>query len=239
MRALVFDVDGTLYPKFPLRRAMLFKLAKEAICRPSSSLPTFRALVAYREAQELLRESQVVGEIGGAQLRLACELSCQSEEFLRSVVARWMEREPLFVLERFVSPTLRALLTAARSRSIRLGVFSDYPAAEKLRAMRLAEFFDVTVTAQDPAVNCFKPNPRGLIETLRRLDSHTNEALYIGDRLEVDGRAAGAAGMRCVLVGGPPRNETADCIYVRDYGALQAMLFSTTVQVPDDDVRTR
>jgi putative hydrolase of the HAD superfamily len=227
VRTLVFDVDGTLYQKTPLRRAMLTKLAKEVICKPSSSLRMLRALMAYREAQELLRDTVVEGDIGAAQVRLACELSLQSEDVLLPVVARWIEQEPIPLLERFVSPALRELLGTARSRGFRLGVFSDYPATAKLKAMRLAEFFDVTLSAQDPDVNCFKPHPRGLLQTLRRLDTDASEAVYVGDRYDVDVRAARAAGMRCILVGARPRRPAADCFSVPDYGALQAMLFST------------
>jgi putative hydrolase of the HAD superfamily len=230
LRTLVFDVDGTLYAQAPLRRAMLFKLAIEAFSRPSTSIATFRALSAYRRAQELLRTTQVEDPLSTAQLRLACKHSGQPEDVVAAIVTRWMEQEPLRLLERFVSPALRNLLTSARSRGLRLGVFSDYPAAEKLRAMKLSEFFDVTVTAQDPAVNCFKPHPRGLLETLRRLDTDASEALYVGDRHDVDAEAARAVGMRCVLVGGRKPGSAIDCIHVPNYGALHAMLFSPTAQ---------
>src|SRR3974390_2961050 len=104
---------------------MLARLLLEAVSRPGSSVATFRALWAYRRAQELLRDTPVDGAIAAAQLRLACEHSGQPEDALAAIVERWIEREPLALLERFVEPALRTFLRTARSRGLRLGVFSD------------------------------------------------------------------------------------------------------------------
>lgn len=228
LAAIVFDVDGTLYRQAPLRRAMLVRLLGEALLRPHRAVPTFRALSAYRHAQELLRDAPVEGGLAAAQMRLACERSGQTESVLAPIVTRWMDREPLALLDRFVEPALRTLLGSARSRGLRLGVLSDYPAEAKLEAMRLTEFFDVVVSAQDAAVNRFKPDPSGLVETLRRLGVGPSQALYVGDRHDVDGPAARAAGVPCVIVGG--RRSTPDAsrhwTSVADYHELKAKLFS-------------
>ncbi|MGO9838177.1 MAG: HAD family hydrolase [Polyangiaceae bacterium] len=230
LTTIVFDVDGTLYRQNALRRAMLLKLLKAVASDPGSTLVTFRALRAYRRAQESLREAGPQGLLASAQLRVASEQSGLAEDVVAHVVARWMEREPLSLLEGFVQPGLRALLSAACSRGLRLGVVSDYPAEAKLKAMRLAEFFDVVVTAQDAAVNRFKPDPSGLVEALRRLGAKPDQALYVGDRYDVDGLAARAAGMACVIVAGrrnlkawaPGRTSVSE---VTDYRELHAMLF--------------
>ena len=229
LAAIVFDVDGTLYRQAPLRRAMMLRLLGDALLKPHRAVATFRALSAYRHAQELLREAPIVGELAAAQMRLACERSGQTESVLAPIVARWMDREPLALLERFVEPALRTLLGSARNRGLRLGVLSDYPADAKLEAMRLTEFFDVVVSAQDAAVNRFKPDPSGLVETLRRLGVAPSQALYVGDRHDVDGPAARAAGVRCVIVG-DRRPSTPDAsghwTSVADYHELYAKLFS-------------
>jgi FMN phosphatase YigB (HAD superfamily) len=226
LTALVFDVDGTLYRPGALRRRMLSKLLWEAVLHPRSGLSTLRSLSAYRRAQELLRGTDVDEALAAAHLSLACKRSGQTEEVVARAVARWMDREPLPLLERLVEPALRALLEAARSRGLRLGVFSDYPAAAKLEAMRLTEFFSAVVSAQDPLVNHFKPHPSGLAETLRRLDTPPERALYVGDRPDVDAPAARAAGVSCIIIrGGRRALRSADWTAVSDYAALHAMLF--------------
>jgi HAD superfamily hydrolase (TIGR01549 family) len=229
LKAIVFDVDGTLYRQSPLRRAMFFRLVREAVSRPISALSTFRALRAYRRAQEDLRGTRGDGALAAEQLRLASERSGQTAHAVAEIVARWMEQEPLKLLEGFIKPALRPLLQEARRRGLRLGVFSDYPATAKLEAMRLTEFFEAVVTAQDSTVNRFKPDPAGIIETLRLLETSPGEALYVGDRAEIDGAAALAAGVRCIIVGERRGNPPAakDWVPVAGYGELHNLLFSS------------
>jgi FMN phosphatase YigB (HAD superfamily) len=228
LTTLVFDVDGTLYRQGPLRRAMLLKLVGAALSNPGSSLATFRALNSYRRAQERLRQGPVEGDLASVHLRLASEHSGQSEAVVARTVARWMEREPLGLLERFVEPALRRLLAEAQGRGLRMGVLSDYPAADKLAAMGLSQYFDVVVSAQDSSVNRFKPHPSGLIEALRRLGADSEQAVYIGDRPAVDGAAARAAGVACIIVGGRrPRGVSGGWTHVSDYDHLHSTLFSS------------
>ncbi len=230
LAAIVFDVDGTLYRQGALRRFILLRLLKEVLLKPQSSLATLRSLSAYRRAQELLRGAEVDGALTAAHLQLACERSGQPLHVVTQIVSRWMDQEPLPLLERLVAPALRGLLEAARSRGLRLGVFSDYPAAAKLEAMRLTEFFGAVVSAQDPAVNRFKPHPSGIVETLRRLGATPGQALYVGDRHDVDGPAAHAAGVSCVIVGpkGTHPNPSGRWTAVSDFSELHTMLFPTS-----------
>jgi FMN phosphatase YigB (HAD superfamily) len=229
LTTIVFDVDGTLYRQGGLRRAMLLRLLRHAVSNPGAAIATFRVLRAYRRAQEHLRGVPVQGGLAAAQLRFACERSGQTEDVVAKIVAQWMDVEPLGLLRRFVEPALPGLLAAARRRGLRLGVLSDYPAAAKLEAMQLAEFFDVVVSAQDEAVNCFKPDPAGLAHVLRKLNAHPSQALYVGDRHEVDGAVARAAGVPCIIIGRRGRSTSSEAwLPVSDYGKLHSMLFPST-----------
>jgi FMN phosphatase YigB (HAD superfamily) len=227
LKAIVFDVDGTLYGQSGLRRAMLLQLLRAHLIKPWEGFNTFRILGAYRRAQEHLRDQPIEGDLAAAQLRWACERSGAPEPVVRALVERWMEQAPLPLLPRFVFPGLSDLLRSAKQRGVRLGVLSDYPAENKLRAMGVAEFFDLVLTAQDPAVNRFKPDPSGLREALRRLGTPGAQALYVGDRAKVDAAAAQAAGVPCVILN-PRRNGASHQSWseVSGYPELHAMLFS-------------
>lgn len=204
LKALIFDVDGTLYRQSPVRRAMLFRLIGAHLKTPRKGFSTFKALRAFRRAQEGLRtQAGTFEDAATAQLKLACEWAGMKTEVMTPLVTRWMEREPLGLLAGALREGASEMLQAARDRGLRLGVFSDYPALEKLKAMKIAHFFDAVVTAQDPEVRRFKPDPRGLLVTLRRLGVESHEAFYVGDRAEVDGVAAMRAGIRCAIITGP------------------------------------
>lgn len=202
--ALLFDLDGTLYAQGPVRRRIAWALLRAHAASPRVGLSTVRMLRAYRGAQEVLRDRSrrdVDEHLDAAQLRFAAAACGESPARVAASVARWMLSEPLPMLIHGIRPGLITLLEWAADRGVALGVVSDYPAAEKLHALGVARYFDVVVTAQDPEVQRFKPDPRGLVTALQRLGVPPDRALYFGDRPEVDGVAADRAGVACVLVG--------------------------------------
>lgn len=205
VRAILLDVDGTLYDQRRLRRAMLGRLLRFTAGSPRAGTRVLRALRAYRHAQERLRlappDGDVIVDVAAAQLADAAARSGVPDVEVRAAVARWMDDAPLDLLARVARPGLAAFLRAAAERGVPVGVVSDYPAAAKLRALGVAELVRCVVCAQDADVGCFKPHPRGLLAGARRLGVPPEAVLYVGDRAGVDGAAARAAGMRCVIVG--------------------------------------
>jgi len=196
LKALIFDLDGTLYEQAPLRRAMLFRLVGAHLAHPLLGIATLRVLQSYRKAQELLRQRpSQSGDLAAEQLQLAGARLGLNAEAIAPCVARWMDGEPLPLLARCMRAGAAELLRKAKHCGLRLAVWSDYPAHRKLAALGIREMFDIVVTAQDPAVGRFKPDPAGLDLIISTLGIQRHEALYIGDRPEVDGLAASRAGV--------------------------------------------
>jgi phosphoglycolate phosphatase/putative hydrolase of the HAD superfamily len=226
LKALVFDIDGTLYRQSPLRRAIMLRLLAMSAAHPVRGWETIRVLRAYRRAQETLRHAPVAGDVASAQIRLACQRTNVDRESVVRHVSRWMEREPLTYLPRCVQPDVLEFLGECRARGIRLAALSDYPADAKLAALGLTDLFDVVLSAQAPDVNVFKPNPRGLLAALERLGATAAESLYVGDRADVDAPTAHAAGVRCAILTGR-RRPTAPGGYipVTSYSHLHDVLW--------------
>jgi FMN phosphatase YigB (HAD superfamily) len=218
-KAILFDVDGTLYGQRPVRLRMLVKLMGHVAAHPRTGPRTLRVLRAYRRAQEHLRSCQGAAS---EQLSLCCDWTREDRSFVAGCVEQWMEREPLRVLPRFGHAGLRDLLIRARERGIRLGVVSDYPAAAKLKSMELAEFFDVVVSAGQPGIPRFKPCPNGILHALRQLEVVPHDALYVGDRPEVDAEAARNAHVAAVILG---RGDSARVQFTQNYASLSRRLF--------------
>src|SRR5215467_6302248 len=106
LKAIIFDLDGTLYRQGPLRRAMMLQLVRANLTHPVRGLRILRVLAAYRQAQERLREVPQLDctDLEGAQVALTCERTGASKEFVHMCVDRWMDREPLAHLARYVRP---------------------------------------------------------------------------------------------------------------------------------------
>jgi len=235
--AVVFDVDGTLYRQSTLLRAMLFRLVRAYVLHPGDAVATFRILWSYRRAHEQLRNEQLRNDRSGAdgskdearamlgerQLALTARRSGYPVAAVRRTVEQWLERAPLDLMLAARRPGVVECLHTLRGAGIRIGALSDYPATAKLTAMGLAALFDVVVCAQDRDVGRLKPNPAGLRMALTRLDVPAGQAVYVGDRPEVDARAAGAAGMRCYIIDRAGAHGSG-WTGVRDYNELGRLL---------------
>ena len=200
IRAVLFDLDGTLYHQGPLRALMALELLTMPLVAPTRAPRNWRALRAFRRAQEALRAGS--GPVGGdSQLRAAAAwLGCEPEA-LAPIVDEWMRRRPLKYLRVCRPVGLLDLLDLFSGRGIRCGVLSDYPADDKLRALGLDGRFDPVLCSTDQSIQALKPNPRGFLRASELWQIDPREVLVVGDRVDVDAEGAAAAGMPCVIIG--------------------------------------
>lgn len=222
LKAILFDVDGTLYSQARVRRTVFRKLFCNCVRHPAEGVRSVRLLRAYRAVQEELRNHYAAEAEG--QFRLACQRTGVSEQAGRRIVQKWMFTAPLPAIAGAMTPGLREFLDTARSRGIRCGVVSDYAPEDKLAAMGIREQFSVIVSPGAHSVTRFKPAPDGLYAALRTLRVSAAEAIYIGDRQDVDLKAAHQAGMPAVLIGKRRRLHSGVPI-ARDFCELKKLLF--------------
>ena len=211
-RALLVDVDGTLYHHNPVRLSMMLLLARAYIFRPLEGRKVMRALSAYRHAQELLRDTPSDPSIPLDQRQLqhaALARGCTLDS-LQLQTDRWMLTEPLAFIQRARRAGVSETFAALKARGWKIAAVSDYPASRKLEALALHP--DEIVCAQDPDVQHFKPSPAGIVAALRRLRVQPQDAIYIGDREDVDAAAARAAQICSLIL--KPRDSfpTADAV---------------------------
>ncbi len=139
IRAVLFDVDGTLYAQPPLRAAMACELAVTQAGQIGRGRPqAIRILRAFRRMREDLREGTTGSSIEREQYSVVSRLLQCSEADVRLVIHEWMHRRPIKWLRWVRRPGLLPLLDELGSRGIRCGVFSDYPVGEKLNALGVA-----------------------------------------------------------------------------------------------------
>jgi len=98
---------------------------------------------------------------------------------------------------------LTELFSGLKQSDKKIGIFSDYPAHQKIAALGLAA--DHIVSAQDDCVKLLKPNPKGLEYLMSEAGVTANETVMIGDRTERDGLAAHRAGVRCLIRSKKPK----------------------------------
>jgi putative hydrolase of the HAD superfamily len=200
VRAVLFDLDGTLYRQTTMRALMALELAALAVRHPLQAPITWRVLAEFRRAQEALRGQDTNHSAAIAQLELTARRTGLSRDQVEGLVAEWMIERPLKYLLYCRATGLEALIDFLSRRAIKIGVFSDYPPQLKLKALGVVDRFSLLVCSADPEVGRFKPHPRGFLVAAARWQIDPSEILVVGDRRDADGAGARAAGMPCVII---------------------------------------
>ena len=204
LRAVLFDVDGTLYHQKPLQGLMAFELCSLPATLKSwrLAISTVQTLRCFRSAREDLRrignpEDYLLLEL---QYRKASERAGVEPTDVERVVSEWIYRRPLKYLPYCRRRGIEAFLSDVGRKGLRIGVFSDYPVRAKLQALGLTNQVDLMLCSTDKEVNAFKPHPRGFLHACKYWELRPEEVLYVGDRPEVDAKGAVAAGMPCAIL---------------------------------------
>ncbi|MFL5014449.1 MULTISPECIES: HAD family hydrolase [Rhizobium] len=190
IRFVVFDVDGTLYNQRRLRLRMAGELLADAVAR--GSLINLRVLRAYRFLHEAIGEEEIDDFQTSLMARIVARTG-QPAEKIEAVVSEWIGRRPLAYIASCRYDGLLELFAGLRRQNKAIGIYSDYPADEKLQRMTLSA--DYVLAASDPGVGILKPHPRGLQMLMQRAGVGPAQTVLIGDRPERDGLAARRAGV--------------------------------------------
>ncbi len=199
IRLVAFDVDGTLYDQRGLRLRMLREMLLAAI--GGRGVGFIRILSAYRRLREELGESGQEDFERELTARTAALVGC-NEARVTSTAEEWLEQRPLRHLARYRYPGLPELFRGLREQGRKIGIFSDYPARQKLAALELEA--DFIVSATDADVRVLKPHSKGLHVLMSRAAVSPRETVLIGDRAERDGLAARGAQVRALIRSSKP-----------------------------------
>lgn len=183
VRAVIFDVDGTLVDSLEAFRVVAEKVVapygievtRADVCEAMNSNTHFWELVLPPDQPD--RQAAIE--------RLQTEASRHWPAILQAY------GHPL--------PGLRDTLRALSKQGFRLGIVtgSRETAIVPLKEADLMDFFEIVITKND--VQGRKPDPEGLLLCARELNLAPSECVYVGDA-SPDIQAARAAGMLAVAV---------------------------------------
>lgn len=196
LEAVIFDVDGTLYNQKMLRLRMFLSLLK-TLCFHVNTWPIIKVLRSFRRYRESTAFIDAEASLE-SQYNWVAEATQLNIALVRAVVEEWMFAKPLKHLTACQYPGVHIFFQKLKERRIMIGIFSDYPAKQKLTAMALEADFYVCSTDQD--VRRLKPDPKGLLKCCKEMRVDPMKTLYIGDRDDLDGACARAADIHYCII---------------------------------------
>ena len=199
IRAVGFDLDGTLYPATALYHKLIGK-----------GLPNIRFLIAFGRVRRELRAMLTAQEFRARGIRGIEELHRYQAELVAKRLRADPERtyheietffytnavEPFAMINPY--PGVAGLLDQLRSSGLKMGALSDFPCERKLELLGLANKFDVTMTSEETGF--VKPDRASFDLLAQRLGVSNNELLYVGNSEPYDVQGSLGAGMRAALI---------------------------------------
>ncbi len=193
LKAVIFDLDDTLYPESQF------------------VLSGFNAVDKYLSDHDRCKEGQFAGtawslferglrgRIFDETLRLLGLESTATT--VRDLIEVYRSHHPVIAMFPDGSDCLEAL-----SKRFRLGVITDGPAAcqrNKFQALFLAQWVDQVVYSDECGRDCWKPHPKPYKTIQERLGLEPFSLVYVGDNPAKDFRGARGVGWRSIRIRRP------------------------------------
>lgn len=207
-RAVIFDLDGTLYYQKPFRVRMVFYLLGHMLRHPASIGDVF-LIKRYREVREKWETyEQTVSfpadmPLEDRQYEFVAGQKGVSAKRVEDAVRFYMQKAPLTLLPDYKDAILSDSIEKLKEKGISIVIYSDYPVVDKLRVLGINA--DLCFTSVDEQINCMKPDPKGLKVILEALSLNATDAVMVGDRYDKDGLAAIGNRMDYIIV--PPSKK--------------------------------
>lgn len=188
IRAVGFDIDGTLYPNDVLYRKSLLR----ALRHP-------RLMYHFGRLRKEIRQVRPIEDFYRLQAELLARSLGVSEER-----ARWLIEERIYrrwekiAAEVPLYARVREVIARLRAENLRLGVLSDFPAGPKLEAIGLGGLWDCELSAEE--VGYLKPNPEPFVSLASCLGVTPEEMVFVGNHESYDVLGAKSVGMKTALI---------------------------------------
>ncbi len=223
LRALGFDLDGTLYPAWRMYSASAylalhhgaflraFGQARKALRKsnPAQQNPGSISQESLKEFRQ--RQAFLVASI--LNLDFATTTSLIDEVIYGKVEQSFSRIQPFKGLVPF--------LENLGASGFRLGLLSDLPPKKKLTLMGLDSYFHCALCSEDSGT--LKPDGRPFLALADALGEQPESILYVGNKEAYDVKGAKSVGMKTALLG-RSSNSVADFSF-RRWEELSAWLF--------------
>ncbi len=184
IKAVGFDIDGTLYPDSSMYVLSLLAFLKHPVL-----------FSHFGKVRKTIRRIQYEDDFRSAQTRLFAASLGKGIDAAADYIDRFIYRELETAFAR-IKPyrDLRPVLLSLRQADIRIGAMSDLPVGRKLEYLGVDDLFDFAFSTEDTGF--LKPHPVPFKKLIQRFNLMPEEILYVGNNYRYDVAGAAALGIK-------------------------------------------
>jgi putative hydrolase of the HAD superfamily len=213
IKAVAFDIDGTLYPYY----LMYFY-----------SIPIFirypRFIYNFSRVRKSIRKLNKIDDFHKTQAELLAEkLKDSPARVYRKlediIYTKWEKIFKWVKLYSGVRETLRIL----KRKNLKLAALSDFPVQNKLRYLGLEGYWDCAFSSEE--ISYLKPHPISFRILSEKLNIEPEEILYVGDTYLYDIIGAYNAGFKTAFLTSDLRKRKYADFQFRNYRIFNEKIF--------------
>ncbi|MCR5421463.1 MAG: HAD family hydrolase [Lachnospiraceae bacterium] len=215
-KALVFDLDGTLYYQKKLRIKMAWMIGSYYLChfwriKELFIIKKFREVREDWDKEDKYKSYKTISGSGAEkgleerQYLCVADLMGTVPERVKNLVETWIYEKPLKLIYITRDRELISFIKERRKKGQKIIVFSDYPIEDKLKVLELG--VDGMYASTDDRIKELKPSPKGLFLIMEDHKLDSSDILMIGDRMSRDGEAAINANCDYIILPGTKRKR--------------------------------
>ncbi|RPJ03701.1 MAG: HAD family hydrolase [Spirochaetaceae bacterium] len=188
IKALAFDLDGTLYPEYrliipSLGLGLLHPRLVYHFSKVRNEIRSIRPIRDFKETQAVLLAKRL-GKSPG-EMR---------EKTDRLIYDKWISS--ISQIKPFHG--IKNVLLEMKNRGYKLALLSDLPVETKLSKLGLDSLWDFAFSSEETGY--LKPNPEPFMHLIRMLGTDPGSILYIGNNYEYDVVGAAGLGIKTALL---------------------------------------
>lgn len=184
IKAVAFDIDGTLYPNYQLYFRIIPYFIKN-----------LRFFIAFNKVRKILHRTAPLADYFEYQSRLLGEQMNISSEEAKSLIQN-IVYDGLTPYFKKVKPYkhINETFIKFKEAGLKLAILSDFPPAQKGDIWGVAKYCDVILGSEE--CGALKPSkyPFGLMA--KQLDCNPEEVLYVGNSIRCDIKGANNYSMK-------------------------------------------
>lgn len=192
IKAVAFDIDGTLYNQFSFSWRCIPFVVKH-----------LRFMLHFGRTRKELHAAATRGTVSENFFELQAKLIAEKLHDDPEKIKLFIEKEiyegwrPLFAA---VKPyrNVYQTITALKSAGYKIGLMSDFPPAQKNDVWGIAALSDVILSSEELGV--LKPHKKPFLVLSEKLNTPPEEILYVGNSYRYDVLGAQNVGMKTALI---------------------------------------